>query len=122
MTTRRVWAAAQVFAKSIGLPPGGNCPAAEAAWRVILTVRAYEDAAELQWRQALLQATISGNNAEGFDAVTRAFRRYRETVLPWLESQREIEEAELKRRYAEFSKHLVSIKPLPSGRAKRGSL
>lgn len=122
MTTRRVWAAAQIFAKTIGLPPGGNCPAAEAAWRVILTVRAYEEAAELQWRQAQLQAIVSGNSQEGFEAVTRAFRRYRETALPWLEVQREKEEAELKRRFTEFSKHLVSIKPLPGGKGKRGRL
>jgi len=118
--TRRVWAAAQVFAKTIGLPPGGNCPAAEAAWRVILTVRAYEEASELQWRQAQLQAIIAGNSPDGFDAVTRAFRRYRETALPWLGPQREKEEAELRRRFAEFSKHLVSIKPLPGARGRGG--
>lgn len=119
MITRRAWAAAQIFAHEIGLPPGGICPASEAAWRVKLTVRAYEEAAETQWRQALVQAVISGGSPEGFDAVSRSFRKYRETAIPWMEGLREKEEMELRRRYAEISKKAFSITPLEKEKPRR---
>ena len=104
MITRQAWAAAQVFAKAIGLPPGGPSLTTDAAWRVIMIVRMYEEASDILWRQALVQATVGGSTPEGFDAVSRAFRRYRETATPWLETQREKDEEELRKSVAELAK------------------
>jgi hypothetical protein len=69
-----------------------------------MIVRMYEDAAEILWRQAQVQATIGGQTPEGFDAVSRAFRKYRETATPWLETQREKDEEELRRNVAEMAR------------------
>ena len=104
MTTRQAWSASQVFAKSIGLPPGGPSLTAEAAWRVVMIVRMYEEAAEILWRQAQIQSVVGGSSAEGFDAVARAFRKYRETATPWLEGMREKDEQELREHVQELSR------------------
>lgn len=112
MTTRQAWSAARIFARAIGLPPGGESLTAEAAWRVVMIVQAYEEASEVMWRQAMVQAIISGGTQEGFDSVARAFRLYRETANPWLEVEREKEEERLRKKVAEFVRHRITVKPI----------
>lgn len=114
MTTRQAWAAARVFASAIGLPPGGMSLTTEAAWRVVMLVRMYEESSEILWRRTQIQALVSGNSQEGFDAVARAFRLYRETATPWLEEEREKSERELRSLVTEMSKeYTVSIQQAP---------
>lgn len=112
MITRQAWALARTFADRIGIPPGGRCLTSEAAWRVILIARVYEEAAEVAWRQALVQAVVSGGTSEGFEIVSKAFRRYRETLLPWVGKEREEEERRLMGMVEKMSKYQLQVSPL----------
>ena len=76
----------------------------------------------------MVQAIISGGTQEGFDSVSRAFRKYRETANPWLEVEREKEEELLRKKVAKFVEHKITVKALeipknmfsgPMGRTQR---
>lgn len=108
-----MWGLARAFAERIGIPSGGRCLATEVAWRVVLIVQAHKQEAEMILQQAMLQATIAGTTQQGYDAVVRAFRLYRESMYPWMERLREEMEAELKKKVEEFSSRgAVTVSPM----------
>lgn len=71
-------------------------------WRVRLFVRAKEADAEIRWKQALLQALVTGK--DGFDVVQRMFRRYQEALSPWMAAEREREERMLIEKAEQFAR------------------
>jgi hypothetical protein len=86
---------------------------------VILLVRAYQDTSEVLWRQSLIQALLSAQAPDGFDAISRSFRTYRETAEPWLEAERTKEEADLRQHVQDFARYLVEVKPLDQTKVQR---
>ena len=99
-----------MFSERIGIPPNAPSLVAAAAWQIIMTVSSHREAAETLWRQALLQAVVSGGRTqESFDAVSSAFRRYRETDNPWLEKVRQAEEKIIREAVQELAKTPLTI-------------
>lgn len=117
MTSRQGWATASAFADRIGFPPGSPSDlTTEAAWRVIVLIQAHRELAESARTRTMVQAILSGPGSnEGFEATTRAYRRYTECVTPWLETERLDFEAELRRRAHEFSRYTLEVTTMPDG-------
>jgi len=113
-----MWGLARAFSRRIGIPPGGRCLVSEVAWRVVLIVQAYEQEAEMTLEQAKLQAVIAGTTQQGYDSVVRAFRMYRESMFPWMESLREEAEADIRAKVEAFSaRGAVTVTPVGKGAA-----
>ena len=78
-----------------------------------MLVEAHKDLAETARTRALIQAILSGPGSnEGFEATTKAFRRFTECRTPWLGQEREKLENELRRRAEEFARYVVSVSPI----------
>ena len=122
MTSRQGWATASAFSERIGFPPGAASDlTTEAAWRVIVLVQAHRELAESARTRTIVQAILSGpGSTEGFEATTRAYRRYTECVTPWLETERLGFESELRRKAHEFSKYVIEVQSMPDSWQGKG--
>lgn len=66
----------------------------------------------MAWHQALVQAVISGSSQDGFESVSKSFRRYRETLWPWMEMERERREKKMMQMLDVLSQYKIEVRPL----------